>query len=177
MATYGPKTQRWARGFCRDDHQADDVLQDNWMVCAAHLHELRHPEGFASWVFKIVKTQALRSLRRADSLSSMVPDFPTVPAVEDGVILRLDLKKAVDGLPVALSRVFVLIVLHDWPLRDADQFLNIPVGTVKSRLACARVIMKERLADHAVQLSDGNRAEPEHYSFCSISGWKTVPVA
>jgi len=127
------------------------------MACSAHLHELKNPEVFGSWFYRIVKTQALRSLRRGNPPSSIPLDRHTDPtSVEDGVVLQLDLKDAIDALPVELSHVFVLIVVHDWPLRDAAHFLDIPIGTVKSRLTRARAIIQERVAEHVAQVSDAD---------------------
>ncbi|WP_206832672.1 sigma factor-like helix-turn-helix DNA-binding protein [Alicyclobacillus fructus] len=50
---------------------------------------------------------------------------------ERSTVLKLDLERALENLPLELKHVFVLAGIYQWPIRDVASFLRIPPGTVK----------------------------------------------
>ena len=100
---------------------------------------LDSPSG---WVYRVAYNWALDRLRRrAPLLENLVGG-----SVEDP-LPRPDLSKALDALPVEQRAVVVLRVVHDWSEEDVAYALDVPVGTVKSRLSRALQILRSEIDD------------------------------
>ncbi|GMA64129.1 RNA polymerase sigma factor [Alicyclobacillus fastidiosus] len=144
---FRPKAVNWAHQFCRDRHTAEDVVQDSLLLAARHLSELRKPQAFESWFFQIVKTQAFRFLNKENKrkTESMV-EISDNSNVEADVLLKIEFEKAYSKLPLDLQQVFLLAGIHQWTVNEVAGFLDIPSGTVKSRLSRARQQLQSMLS-------------------------------
>ncbi|WP_233096125.1 RNA polymerase sigma factor [Alicyclobacillus sp. SO9] len=134
-----PRAVHWAHQFLRDGDSAEDVVQDSLLLAARHMKELRSIEAFESWFFQIVKTQAFRFLKRDrkhhTEVMSEIRDDSNLESTE---LLKMDFERAFAQLSQELQEVFLLTQIHQWTVREAAEFLSIPLGTVKSRLSRAR---------------------------------------
>lgn len=129
---------------------ADDVSQEAWAAVLKALPGLRSPERFAPWLFTIARRSVMNRLkenyRPEDPAESVEPEG----AVDDhapAVLDRAQLTEGLSGLPVVEREVLALFYLHDLALEDCAQILEVPVGTVKSRLSRARRMLRDRLTD------------------------------
>lgn len=112
------------------------------------------PDSHADrWVFRIAQRIWLNELRaravrrgqglhRVDELDLESRD----PAVETNIFAR-EVLDAVMGLPEAQRATVLLVYVEEYAYREAAEILDIPIGTVMSRLAAARKSLKARLAD------------------------------
>jgi RNA polymerase sigma factor (sigma-70 family) len=137
---------RYVRPMVDDPGQADDVSQEVWVSALRALPGLRRPERFAPWLYTIARRSVMNHLRERYGQV----DPPGADDVHDEVDAVLDRAQVADGLvelPALEREVLSLFYLHDLSLDDCAQVLEIPAGTVKSRLFRARRLLRDRLVE------------------------------
>jgi RNA polymerase sigma factor (sigma-70 family) len=137
---------------------AEEILQEAWLAIWRSAGSFRGESSARGWLYGVAKRQAHNQLRRAVlpqvdlEEAGAVPD-PSDP-VEDVVLAkaaRADLAAGVRSLPEHLKEVLMLVLVDDMAYPEVAAVLDIPVGTVKSRMSHAR----RRLAD-ALATSSAN---------------------
>jgi RNA polymerase sigma-70 factor, ECF subfamily len=138
-----PAMRRYARSLLRDRAAADDLVQDCLERAVGHWSRCKDPNRRA-WIFTIVHNLAITRLRRSASRPRHIaiddaPEeiFAQEPSQEDGLRYR-ELLEAVDRLPEDQKSVLLLITVESLSYAETAGILNIPVGTVMSRLSRAR---------------------------------------
>lgn len=151
-----------ARALLSDPASAEDVVQESFIKAFQNLGGFRGG-SFRGWLLKIVTNSAYDILRRAHRH----PTQPLFPEDQDGEEIESPtwladpnvsvqesveqketakhLYQALDELPEVYRSVLTLVDLHEFDYTEAAQALKVPIGTVKSRLARARLQMKEKL--------------------------------
>jgi RNA polymerase sigma-70 factor (ECF subfamily) len=139
-----------ARWLTRNDHDADDVLQEAMLRAYRHFAGLR---GEARpWLLAVVRN-ACWSWLQANRLAEVEPlddaiaddSLPGPDAVLARTLDRRMLNEAIAALPVQFREVLVLRELEDLAYRDIARIAGIPIGTVMSRLARARRLLAESM--------------------------------
>lgn len=124
---------------------AEEVTQDTFLAAYEKFSALREPESFRAWVARAGWRQALNRRRGAAramgrdtawSASRPASEDPETKASEREFEMRL--RAQVDLLPEKLRAVVLLIGVEEMNTRKVAQILNIPEGTVRSRLHLAR---------------------------------------
>jgi len=145
-----PRLRRYARVLTADLRRADELVLDTltsawrWRSPAAPWPQLRH------WLFAVMHRLHVERLAqepreqpplpRADRHAAGAWEPPARPldrADADAMLARLS------GLPVEQREVLVLVALEGLPYADIAALLEVPVGTVMSRLRCAREAMRD----------------------------------
>jgi RNA polymerase sigma-70 factor, ECF subfamily len=133
---------RYVMTLVRDQHLAEDILQEVFIRIYRKLRWLREPEAFRAWTYQIASREAFRHLSRERRWREQVRDEATlmaVPVDERGSEFPRELietlPRLVGDLSPASRAVVVLFYLHEMSLAETAAVLEIPVGTVKSRLA------------------------------------------
>ena len=133
---------RYIVSLVRDQHLAEDILQEVFIRIYRKLSYLREPEAFRAWSYQIASREAFRHLNRERRWSDQVRDEATLTAVpaneHEGEFPREmieTLPQLVESLSPASRAVVVLFYLHEMSLVETAAVLEIPIGTVKSRLA------------------------------------------
>lgn len=128
--------------------RADDVLQDVLLQICKRVKQLRDPELFRPWTYRIASRAALSSLKRERRWqSSQEETVEDLPAVSDGAALVLlnDLSTLLDCVSPASRVVLLLHYIHGYSLDETAAVLGLNVGTVKSRLAWGLSRLRQRL--------------------------------
>jgi RNA polymerase sigma-70 factor (ECF subfamily) len=155
-----------ARWLARDEHDAHDVVQEAMLRALRYFGSLRG-DNARPWLLAIVRHTCfgwlrenrpalLRSLDAFDEDGTPLPE-PAAPEADEplAVLARRDegaqLNRLLAALPVHYREALVLRELEDLPYRDIATITRVPVGTVMSRLARARGLLRAALAaeDHA----------------------------
>jgi len=133
---------RYIVSLVRDQHLAEDILQEVFIRIYRKLSYLREPEAFRAWAYQIASREAFRHLNRERRWTDQVRDEATLTAVpaneHDSEFSREmieTLPQLVGSLSPASRAVVVLFYLHEMSLVETAAVLEIPIGTVKSRLA------------------------------------------
>ena len=148
-----------ARWLTRNDHDAEDVVQD------AMLRAYRHFEGLRGearpWLLAIVRNACFSWMQRnrpaelAAGADEEAAEAATAPADGPEALLareldRRMLNEAIAALPLQFREVLILRELEDLSYREIARIANVPIGTVMSRLARARRLLAESVRVIAV---------------------------
>lgn len=131
-------------------HLAEDVLQEVFIRIYRKLRWLREPQAFRAWSYQIATREAFRYLKRERLWTDQVRDegvLNVTPAAEPVYSPELvqQIPELVGDLSPASRAVIVLFYLHEMSLVETAAVLEIPVGTVKSRLAYGLESLRRRL--------------------------------
>jgi RNA polymerase sigma-70 factor (ECF subfamily) len=144
---------RVALGVLRRREDAEDVAQEAFLRAHRAFASLRDRECFRAWLVRVAFRLALdrqrserRRLRREEA-AAVDPENES-ESVEDAAVraeLRVRVAEAVDTLPEKLRIVTVLAAIEEHDVREVARLLDLPEGTVKSRLHLARKALAEKL--------------------------------
>jgi RNA polymerase sigma-70 factor (ECF subfamily) len=142
---------RVAYGVLRHRQDAEDVAQETMVQAYRQFGTLRDRRRFRPWLVRIAWRAALNRRRRDGrrAVREQAAASPAAgPTVEDLVIsreFRAHLWREIDGLPDRLRLVITLAAMQGHELREVAELLELPEGTVKSRLHQARKVLTEKL--------------------------------
>ena len=150
-----PALRRYARALTRSADLADDLVQD-CLERAISRRGLFRPTGpVRAWLFTILLNlhrNALRaSHRRGETVDFDAIPEPSTPAPQPGHIALAEMARAIDTLPLEQKEALLLVTLEGLAYQEAADILDIPMGTLMSRLGRARA---------ALRVLTGNPAEP-----------------
>jgi RNA polymerase sigma-70 factor (ECF subfamily) len=136
-----PRLQRIAVGILRDPDLAEDAVQQALLAIWRDLRRLRDPRSFDGWSYRLLVRRCYAEAKhrpRWDPECELgEQEAPVAGDVYRVVVVRDQLERAFDRLPVDHRAVVVLHHLLDLPVEHIADILEIPVGTVKSRLSRA----------------------------------------
>jgi len=141
-----PSLRRYARGLTGNPEQADDLVQDTLERAWSRFSRWQRRGELRAWMFGIMHNHFIDGLRarRRQAEHDAEPELPEIPVratQADGLEVR-DLGRCLAGLSAELREVLLLVAVEEFSYREAAQVLQVPIGTVMSRLSRAR----ERLA-------------------------------
>jgi RNA polymerase sigma-70 factor (ECF subfamily) len=133
---------------------AGDATQDAFLTAYRKLGTFRGDAAFTTWLHRIALNACydmLRKRRRTASLVSsegeeLTARLASVDDPADDSIAAIDVQRALSAVPHEFRVALVLHDVHDVPVREVAAILEIPVGTVKSRLHRGRVALARQLA-------------------------------
>jgi RNA polymerase sigma factor (sigma-70 family) len=145
-----PALRRYARLLTGDAARADDLVQDT-LERACVKWTLQQPGSvLRSWLLSLMHNLHLNHVRdwRHDDGHAALDDAPE-PAHDPtaGVGQRLDLQQALAALPAPMREVLLLVTVEEFTYAEVARILDVPVGTVMSRLHRARERMRELMTD------------------------------
>ena len=141
---------RVAFSVLRHRQDAEDVAQEAFTKAYRRFSQLRDRNRFRSWLVRMTWRLALdhqRGRRRRIARESAI-DAPSEPNAADAVVERERAERlwaAIDALPEKLRVVIVLANMKGHDVEEVARLLDVPEGTVKSRLFLARHRLKELL--------------------------------
>ena len=173
-----------------DPDKADDIAQESFIKVFRNISRFRGG-SFRSWLLRIVTNTSYDLFRRfrahpEQSLSpldanneEMEPTWLADPAlsVEMAVEYNEEVKRlyqTLDVLPTAYRSVITLIDLYEFEYEEAARILRVPLGTIKSRLARARIRIKEKLHEDQGILFTNKQMENQIVLDKSQSSHQTV---
>jgi len=136
--------------FTTDLTEAQDVVQEAFARALARPGGLGDVDNPEAWLRTVAVNVVRRRWRRRKLLDTiLLRDRPVIRTVEQPPgPERADLRDALAAIPVSYREVIVLHYFADLPVEEVATVLDIPVGTVKSRLARGRAALAERLGDY-----------------------------
>ena len=136
---------RYAFRLAGSQADAEDLTQQTFLVAHQKLHQLRAPDKADRWLFAVLRSCYLKSerKRRPVAAASVALDVECIPEEmpTDAPIDRQQLQAALDELPCDFRVVLAMFYFEQRSYREIAEELNVPIGTVMSRLSRA----KERL--------------------------------
>ena len=150
----------------RNARDAEDLVQDAFMRAYRFFHRFERGTNFRAWLYRILTNTFINQYRRgvrerglsdeserqaveAQLFSEGTTDVAQNP--EDALLDRLlshEVLKAIDTLPIDFRMVVVLADLQEFSYKEIADILDVPVGTVMSRLFRGRRLLRRALTDH-----------------------------
>jgi RNA polymerase sigma-70 factor (ECF subfamily) len=155
---------RFAVSLTRDASDADDVVQETFLRAYRSWHTFQPGSDARRWLFTITRNVFLRSKERErrhvevedgdlEALSSFATHTDMARDGSDQILSRIDLgpalRRALDDLDEPFKSAVMLVDLEDQSYEAASQILDVPIGTVRSRLFRGRRILQEKLYTYA----------------------------
>jgi RNA polymerase sigma-70 factor, ECF subfamily len=147
---------RYILSLARDEHLSEDILQEVFIRIYRKLRWLREPDVFRSWAYRIATRETLRRLKRERRWDDQIRDEATLQAIpapspEEFAAERLEqLSQSVEKLSPGSRAVLVLYYLHEMSIGEVAGILEIPVGTVKSRLSYGLKGLRQRFQEREI---------------------------
>jgi RNA polymerase sigma-70 factor (ECF subfamily) len=140
----------------KDNDRAADIIQDTFIKIIKNIHQLEDIKKIKYWIFRIAVNLSLNALKKDKRLSyagdnleaivdQSVPNHYSSQKNEDLEELYYSVQQQVVHLPLKQRVVFTLKYMDNFKETEISEILDIPVGTVKSRLSVARSKIKEKL--------------------------------
>lgn len=137
-----PRLRRFARSLVRSPHDADDLVQATCERALRALDQWTPGSRLDSWMFRIMRNHWIDGVRKSGAAAE--DPIGEGDAVEDGRrvaetrLLFADVRSRIADLPEEQRSVLILVCAEELSYREAAEMLDIPIGTVMSRLSRAR---------------------------------------
>lgn len=163
-----------------NDEDANDLVQETFLKAYRFIDKYHEGTNAKAWLFKILKNAYINEYRKKSKRPTKV-DFEDIVAYhdtdDDRVTGYMDLRAeifqymmgdeittAINALPVDFRTVILLCDVEDFTYEEISKIIDIPIGTVRSRLFRARNMLKETLKKYAKSLG-----------FKDLRGQKNIP--
>ena len=162
-----PRLRRYARALTHDAARADDLVQSCLVRALAKRHLWQEGTDLRAWLFTILHNLHVNEVRRSARggteilVEDVAADLPVRENATGALQLR-DLHRALGRLPETQRQVMLLVGLEGMRYEQVAQILNIPIGTVRSRLSRGRETLRELMSEHEA-------APPQSSQYDSIS--------
>ncbi|OYX55172.1 MAG: RNA polymerase subunit sigma-70 [Comamonadaceae bacterium 32-67-11] len=147
-----PRLRRFAYGLTGDGHQADDLVQAGCLKAIERWSQYQSGTSLASWLFRILQTTWLDEYRtrQRQQTDSWDEGFDELIGDDGTTLLEARsearaVRRLVAELPEDQRAVLMLVAVEGLSYKEAAEVLELPLGTVMSRLARARGRLAEGL--------------------------------
>ncbi len=153
MRRYNRLLFRLARGIVGNDEDAMDVVQESYVRAYYRLSQFKGPDGFPSWISRVVVNEAISRTRKRQIKTDGELDPDATPADANDrpeeIAMGYDaleiIESAIDRLPPDFRVVFMLRGVEELSVNETAELLNIKPATVKTRFHRARGLMRKAL--------------------------------
>lgn len=165
MRRFNRPLYRTARSILRDDAEAEDVLQDAYLLAFRSMDKFRGESSLATWLTRIVANEAIARSRKTSRRAQIIrldgdnasineaaeTDMNEATSEQpEGAAMRSEarrlLEKKIDALPDVFRSVFMLRAVEEMTVEETAACLDIPEATVRSRFFRARALLRESLS-------------------------------
>lgn len=155
-----------------DGDDANDLVQDTYLKAFRFIHSFEKGTNAKAWLFRILKNSFINDYRKkskepakvdyqdvetyynSDDVDRQITPDLRVESLQD--MIGDEISNALNSLDVDFRTVIILCDLEGFKYEEMAKILDIPIGTVRSRLHRARNLLKEKLSDYAKQMGYKN---------------------
>jgi RNA polymerase sigma-70 factor, ECF subfamily len=157
VADHHQAVYRYAYRLTGSVADAEDLTQEVFLLAQERLGQLRKPESARSWLYTILRNRFLKAAQRPQAvpattvglnLDALPVDMEDVEALEGE-----RLQEALNQLPAEFRVVVAMFYFEDYSYCEIAEKLDVPIGTVMSRLARAKGQLRSKLAETPQPLS------------------------
>lgn len=161
MVALLPRLRRFACALTGSMEEGDDLVQQTCERAIRNIARWQAGTRLDSWMFRIAQNLHLNRIRdgrirerhTGDGDTSGIPD-PTAERVAESRIILEHVRRKIAELPVEQGVAVLLVCVEGLSYREAAEVMEVPVGTVMSRLGRARAALRESMG--------GNRHSPDN---------------
>ncbi len=155
MRRHNQTLHRTARSILKDDAEAEDAVQDAYLLACRSIGNFRGEARLSTWLVRIVVNESIGRLRKRTRRAEVIQlggeategaemELPEHAAVRSEARRLLEAK--IDELPDAFRTVFVLRGIEELTVEEAAKSLGIPEATVRTRFFRAKGLLREAIA-------------------------------
>ena len=154
---------RSALSITNDPESAADLLQDVFLRLFRFAHRIDPERPIQPWLYRMTANLSYTWIKRNSRGMRLIHEMaehlvrekkPSVSSMAERDEQWQQVREAIASLPIQQRLVVVLYYINDLPMNEISEILEIPVGTVKSRLHYARNDLKKKLGVHRDQLRE-----------------------
>ena len=153
LALQIPRLRRYARALTHNVAWADDLVQDTLERALRRRWLFRINSNLTAWLFTMLYRLYLNDLMRHHMMPVEESTDMPEPAAGGDVAFQLDMQRALAKLSHEHRAVIVLVGLEQLSYKETAAVLDVPIGTVMSRLTRARERLRGLLADSPAQVA------------------------
>lgn len=151
---------RYAYRLTGSHADAEDLTQEAFGKAFTRLTQLRDPDRAKAWLFRILRNEYLHRVRD-DRRHRVVPidavgDLPERPSDDKPDVDKARLQQALSDLDEGFRTPIILYYFEDFSYRDIAEQMELPIGTVMSRLARAKAYLRSRLTPPGGEANGAN---------------------
>lgn len=150
---YESKLLRYALSFVRDQHTAEDIIQNAFIKAFINLNGFNTNKKFSSWIYRIVHNESINEIKRGkkqialeDVPDHLLKDDANVEESIDAKIQTEAVRSHIQQLPLAYRSVIALFFLEEKSYEEISDILRIPIGTVGTRLNRGKKMLSTLIA-------------------------------
>ncbi len=173
-----PSLFRTALRMTRNREDAEDLVQETVTKAFAAFDRFEEGTNFRAWIFRTLTNTFInnyyrvRDRQKLPSLDEMEEESFFQPMAEgispeEAVLNDLtkdDILQAIEALPVEFRTVVVLVLVEGFSYKEAAEILDIPIGTVMSRLWRGRRLLQKSLWEYSTRRNDSERKNQEGWT-------------
>ncbi|MES2827456.1 MAG: sigma-70 family RNA polymerase sigma factor [Bacteroidota bacterium] len=162
-----PKLLTLAKKFLSDDEDINDLVQDTLIKAVRYSHLYKEGTNMSGWLFTIMRNTFINSYRRMTRKNSIIDTSEELSSAQllnsssknrsENKFLMEDVNQAMKRVDPAYSAPF-LRYFEGYKYHEIAAELNIPIGTVKTRIHLARKELKSQLSMYADQFRKSSQA-------------------
>lgn len=150
--TFETRLFYYIRRLVNNEEDAWEILQETWLKIISSLNRLRNPKMLPAWIYRIARNTAISRVRQNIAERNLIADIDSEPQPANiGMELANEISSFdVDRVHQALSRlsfphreVLTLYFLEDLSLNEIAELIEVPVGTIKSRVYHAKLALRK----------------------------------
>jgi RNA polymerase sigma-70 factor (ECF subfamily) len=170
-----PRLRRYALALTRNASRADDLVQDTLCRAIARQHHWQWGTNLRAWLFTLMHHQNVNAIRRRvrEGIPVEVDDtrlLPIAPNDPTAALALRDLDRALARIAESQRRVLLLIGLEGFSYQEAATILDLPIGTIRSRLSRGRASLRTLLDRSAeIEAATARTFEPAAPARVSIN--------
>ncbi len=155
----------YALKIVHNTDDAQDLLQETYYKAYKNYHQFEKGTNSKAWMFMILKNTFINNYRKHkkeplkidyDAIEDLYENIKSEQANDNNLDLEFynnllddELSSALSKLPVKMKEVFLLYDLEDYSYEEIAEIMNIPIGTVRSRLHRTRKLLQDELFGYA----------------------------
>ena len=151
----------FARWLVHNQNDAEDLVQETYLKAFRGFESFQPGTNFRAWMYRILRNTFLSSRSTVERRMTVAmdeeddsPALPTTFSTPESLLIErsnsAEVQGAIEQLPVIFREVILLRDVEDASYREVAEILSIPIGTVMSRLARARKVVRESLLKQKV---------------------------
>lgn len=157
--------------LAQDENDVEDLVQDTFMKAYKAASSYEEGTNSKAWLFRIMKNTFINEYKRKQRRGKKV-DYEEIITYHDeedspltsytdlrteifGGMMGDEMMNAINDLPIEYRTILLLCYVEEFQYEELAAIFDIPIGTVRSRLARARGLLKEKLKSYATSLGYG----------------------
>lgn len=152
-----PIIRQVVSSICKDSHEVEDIIQETFLLIFENLHQVPDPQYFIPWSKKVAANYCYRYINKHHDLpvENIEELFESLNSsyIEDPIysVLHSENREHIDAListlHPGLRQAVELKYYGDYKITEIAKILDVPVGTIKSRLHKAKIHLKKRICE------------------------------